>query len=186
MNTSKLISLLLIGSLATVGLTNAQGSFQQPGRPSLDAVTEGDTQKAPQNRHPRSHGGSNESRMLQHLIEMDDAQLAKLRQTIEHIEKMSPEEKANMRERLKKMNKMDPGKVDEMRKRYKEIPQDEREAMRKRWMDTSPEEREAMRARWSELSEEERKEWRDKLRQMSPEERKKPSRNRASYLHLPR
>lgn len=105
---------------------------------------------------PNLTGGSHESRMLGHLLAMENAQLAKLRETIERIEQMPPEEKEAMRMRLKQMNKMDPNKVDAMRERFKQIPQEDREAMRKHFTDMSFEERKALR---------------EKLRNMTPEER---------------
>lgn len=106
---------------------------------------------------PQQRGGGGETRILQHLLQMNDEELVNLRRTVERIEKMSPEEKAQLRERIGKIHKMPAGKVDEMRKKFEAIPQEQREAMRKRWMEMSPEER---------------TEWREKLKKMSPEERK--------------
>jgi len=97
-----------------------------------------------------------ETRMLQHLLKMEDAELAKLRQTIERIERMTPEEKENLRERIGKMERMTPERIEAMRERFKAIPPETREAMCKRWFEMSPEDR---------------REWRRKLREMSPEER---------------
>lgn len=106
---------------------------------------------------PQQRGSGGETRILQHLLQMNDEQLVNLRQTIERIEKMSPEEKTQLREHIGRIHKMSPGKVDEMRKKFEAIPQEQREAMRERWMGLSPEER---------------AEWREKLRSMPPEERK--------------
>lgn len=102
------------------------------------------------------NGGERESRMLLHLLHMDDAELMKLRQTVERIEAMSPEERAQMRERLGKLQEMDPERRQALRERFQAIPKEAREAMRQRWMDMSPQEH---------------REWRQKLREMSPEER---------------
>ena len=120
------------------------------------AVGQEDVRSAPP--EAREHGGRSggETRILHHLLQMDDQGLANLRQTIERIENMSPEEKAQLRDRIGKIDKMPPEKVDAMRKKYEAIPKEQREAMRKRWMEMSPEER---------------KEWREKLRSMSHEER---------------
>lgn len=101
--------------------------------------------------------GADNSRLLQHLLQMDDAQLANIRQTVERIEKMPPEERTKMRERIGKMQNMPPEKVEAMRAKFKAIP---------------PEQRDAMRQRWMEMPHEERKEWRSKLKAMTPEERK--------------
>ncbi len=114
-----------------------------------------DTNKAqPDAKHRGAPGG--ETRLLQHLLQMDDQELANLRQTVERIEKMTPEEKAQLRERIGKFHKMPPEKVAAMRKKYESIPKEQRAAMRKRWMEMSPEER---------------AEWREKLRNMSHAER---------------
>lgn len=102
------------------------------------------------------NGGERESRMLMHLLEMEDAELAKLRQTVERIEAMSPKERSTMRQRLGKLQKMDPERREALRERFEAIPKEKREAMRKKWMEMSPEER---------------REWRKKLREMSLEER---------------
>lgn len=99
---------------------------------------------------------SEETRLLQHLLEMDDQGLADLRATIERIEKMSPEEKKQIKQRIGKMRKMDPQRVEALREKYKAIP---------------PEDRKAMHERWSNLSSEERDAWRKKLTKMSHEER---------------
>lgn len=97
-----------------------------------------------------------ETRMLHHLLEMEPADLANLRQTIERIEQMSPEEKAILRERIGRLEKMKPERVDAMRERFEAIAPEKREAMRQRWFDLSPEER---------------RDWRQKLREMTHEER---------------
>ena len=102
-------------------------------------------------------GSGAETRMLQHLLQMNDAELVNLRQTVERIEKMSPQEKAQLRERISKFDNMAPGKVAAMRKKFDAIPKEQRETMRKRWMEISPEQR---------------AEWRTQLNAMSPAERK--------------
>lgn len=99
-----------------------------------------------------------ETRMLQHLLEMDPAELRELRRTIERIEKMSPEEKRLLRERIGKLQNMPPDRVEAMRQRFEAIPEETREAMREKWFSMTPEER---------------LEWRRKLRPMSREERAK-------------
>lgn len=101
-------------------------------------------------------GSERESRMLMHLLRMDNSELAKLRETVERIEAMSPEERSKLRQQLGKLQKMDPAKREALRQRFEAIPEDKREAMRQRWFEMSPEER---------------REWRQKLRNMSPEER---------------
>jgi len=103
-----------------------------------------------------ARGNQRESRMLMHLLKMDDSELMKLRQTVERIEAMSPEERADMRERLGKLQEMDAERRQALRERFEAIPPEKREAMRRRWMEMSPMER---------------REWRQKLRNMSPEER---------------
>jgi hypothetical protein len=105
---------------------------------------------------PQQRGAGGETRILQHLLQMDDQELVNLRQTIERIEKMPPEEKEKLRERIGKIDKMPPEQVDAMRKKYESIPNEQREAMRERWMG---------------MSAEERTQWREKLRNMSHEER---------------
>ena len=82
-----------------------------------------------------------ETRMLQHFLKMEPADLVSLRQTIERIERMTPEEKEKLRKRV--------GELDQMR----------------------PERVKAMRHRWLELPPEERQVWHQKLRAMSTEER---------------
>lgn len=106
---------------------------------------------------PQQRSSDGETRLLQHLLKMNDQELVNLRQTIERIEKMPPEEKAQLRERIGKFHKMPPEKIDAMRKKYETIPKEQRNAMRERWMKMSPEER---------------TEWRKKLKEMSREERK--------------
>jgi len=147
----KTISLLplLLSALITASSSFAQDApSERPDRP-----------RQPQGESPQQNrtkvGG--ESRLLQHLLEMDDQQLSNIRQTIERIEKMPPEERQKMREHIGKMRNMPPEKVEAMRERFKAIPQEKREAMRERWMNMTPEER---------------MEWRDKLKDMSPEDRK--------------
>jgi hypothetical protein len=97
-----------------------------------------------------------ETRLLQHLLQMEDYELANLRQTIQRIEKMSAEEKAHLHERIGKMHKMDPERIQAMREKYEAIPKEQREAMRQRWLAMTPEQR---------------LEWRKKLKQMPPDER---------------
>ena len=105
---------------------------------------------------PKGPPSDPQSRMLQHLLEMDSKELANLRLTIERIEKMTPEEKGQLRQRISKMHQMDPKRIEAMREKYKAIPEETRKNMRKRWMS---------------MSTEERAEWRQKLSEMSPEER---------------
>ncbi len=102
-------------------------------------------------------GTGAETRLLQHLLQMNDAELVNLRQTVERIEKMSPQEKAQLRERISKFDNMAPEKVAAMRKKFEALPREQRETMRKRWMEMSPEQR---------------AEWRTQLNEMSPAERK--------------
>lgn len=97
-----------------------------------------------------------ETRMLQHFLKMEPADLVNLRQTIERIERMTPEEKEKLRKRIGKLDLMRPERVKAMRERFESIPQEKREAMRKRWLGLPPEERQ---------------EWHQKIRAMSPEER---------------
>lgn len=145
---------LLIAATSAVG---------QDGTPNLrpeQAQQRGDN--ATRERMPRAEGQQkrqqgNESRILQHLLKMDDRELGNLRQTIERIEKMTPEEKEQLRERISKYHKMQPEKVDAMREKFEAIPKEQREAMRARWMEMTPEQR---------------TEWREKLKKMSHEERK--------------
>jgi hypothetical protein len=98
-----------------------------------------------------------ETGLLQRLLQMEDNELAKLRQTIQRIEKMSAEEKAHLHERIGKMHEMDPKRIQAMREKYEAIPKEQREAMRQRWLAMTPQQR---------------LEWRKKLKQMSPYERK--------------
>ena len=108
----------------------------------------------PEPRNP--DGRQNQTRMLNHLLKMEQAELVQLRQTIERIERMAPEEKTLLRERIGKLDKMPPERVEAMRQRYEAIDPETREAMRERWLKMSPEGRH---------------EWRKKLRKMTPEER---------------
>lgn len=126
-----LILLLCLGTQSLV-LANPQ---QGDGRPSQEA---------------------REARLLMHLLKMEDAELTKLRGTIERIERMSPEERKAMRQRLGKLREMDPGKREKMRQHFQGIPDEQRRAMRRKWQQMSREERQA---------------WRRKLRGMTPEER---------------
>jgi len=122
---------------------------------ATSAGAQGVNDRASEGRAQPGSGG--ETRMLQHLLQMNDAELVNLRQTVERIEKMSPQEKAQLRERISKFDNMAPGKVAAMRKKFEAIPRKQRETMRKRWMEMSPEQR---------------AEWRTQLNEMSPAERK--------------
>ena len=99
-----------------------------------------------------------ETRMLQHFLKMEPADLVNLRQTIERIERMTPEEKEKLRKRIGEFDQMRPERVKAMRERFESIPLENREAMRQRWLDLPPEERH---------------EWHKKIRAMSPEQRQK-------------
>jgi hypothetical protein len=101
-------------------------------------------------------GPGGETRLLQHLLQLEDHELANLRHTIERIEKMPLEEKQQLRERIGKMQKMGPGRVQAMREKYEAIPEQEREAMRKRWAGLSSKERQAWREKFKHMSNEER------------------------------
>ena len=110
-----------------------------------------------------------ETRMLQHFLKMEPAELVNLRQTIERIERMTPEEKQKLRKRIGELEQMRPERVRAMRERFESIPRENREAMRQRWLDLAPEERH---------------EWQKKFRAMSPEERKEVI-NEQSFLPTP-
>ena len=97
-----------------------------------------------------------ETRMLQHFLKMEPADLTNLRQTIERIERMTPEEKEKLRKRIGELGQMRPERVKAMRERFESIPRERREAMRQRWLELPPEERQ---------------EWHQKLHAMSPEQR---------------
>lgn len=97
-----------------------------------------------------------EARMLMQMLRMNDAELAKLRETVERIEAMSPEERARMRENLKELRKMKPEDQAKLREKVESIPEADRQKMRERWQQMSPEER---------------REWRQKLKDLTPEER---------------
>ncbi|MGC6454892.1 MAG: DUF3106 domain-containing protein [Coraliomargaritaceae bacterium] len=99
---------------------------------------------------------STESRLLQHFLSMDQAELAKIRQTLERIEKMSPEERAGLRKRMKEMQASDPAKVEAMRQYYQSIPKETREAMRQRWDAMTADQRADWRRRLQGLSQTER------------------------------
>ena len=96
------------------------------------------------------------TRMLQHFLKIEPADLVNLRQTIERIERMTPEEKQKLRMRIGELEQMRPERVKAMRERFESIPREKREAMRQSWLDLPPEERQ---------------EWHQKLRVMSPEQR---------------
>ena len=99
---------------------------------------------------------SKETRILHRLLEMDDEELAQLRQTIDRIEKMSPEEKDELRNRIGAIHRMSPGKVDRLREKFKAIPKEQREAMRTRWMEMGPEEHAELHSRLKSMTAEER------------------------------
>ena len=88
-----------------------------------------------------------EVRMLHKLLELDDHELAKLRQTIERIERMSPEERDQLRERIVKIQRMPPERVAAMRRNFKTLPKEEREAMRNHFMQIGPKEHAELRPR---------------------------------------
>ncbi len=98
-----------------------------------------------------------EARMLMQMLRMNDAELAKLRETVERIEAMNPEERARMREQLKELRKMKPEEQARLREKVEAIPEADRQKMRERWQQMSPEER---------------REWRQKLKDLTPEERR--------------
>ena len=110
-----------------------------------------------------------ETRMLQHFLKMEPADLVNLRQTIERIERMTPEEKEKLRKRIGELEQMRPERVKAMRERFESIPREKREAMRQRWLELPPEERQ---------------EWHQKLRAMSPEERQEVF-NERGFLPTP-
>ena len=110
-----------------------------------------------------------ETRMLQHFLKMEPADLVNLRQTIERIERMTPEEKEKLRKRIGELDQMRPERVKAMRERFESIPREKREAMRQRWLDLPPEERH---------------EWHQKIRAMSPEERQEVL-NEQGFLPTP-
>ena len=122
---------------------------------ATSAGAQGTNDKGSEDRAQLGSGG--ETRLLQHLLKMNDAELVNLRKTVERIEKMSPQEKAQLRERIGKFDNMAPEKIAAMRKKFEAIPREQRETMRKRWMEMSPEQR---------------AEWRTQLNAMSPAERK--------------
>lgn len=105
---------------------------------------------------PENIHSSKETRVLDRLLQMDDRELARLRQTIERIEKMSAEEKAELRKRIGAIHRMPPERVAALRKKFKAIPREQRKAIRDRWMEMSPEERTELRL---------------ELRKMAPKER---------------
>ncbi len=131
---------LLIASLSFVSLSTAQpaGSAEEAPAPNRQKG-----KKPPHN---------TESRLLQHFLSMDKAELAKIRQTLERIEKMSPEERASLRRRMKDMDAADPAKIEAMRQYYTSMPKETREAMRQRWDAMTPEEKADWRRRLRDLS----------------------------------
>ena len=110
-----------------------------------------------------------ETRMLQHFLKMEPADLVNLRKTIERIERMTPEEKEKLRKRIGEFEQMRPERVKAMRERFESITWEKREAMRQRWL---------------ELPHEERQEWHQKLRAMSPEQRQEVL-NEQGFLPTP-
>ncbi len=122
---------------------------------SLWADSPPETAREPAHPAKNRHG---ETRMLHHLLQMEQEELVKLRQTIERIEQMTPEEKELLSERIGRLEKMKPGKVEAMRQHFKAIDPEVRDAMRQRWLEMTPEARQ---------------QWRQKLRKMPPEARAK-------------
>lgn len=108
----------------------------------------------PSQGHGRTH--PHDTRLIQHLLEMNDDELANLRATIVRIEKMPQEERELLRSRIGKLKQMKPEHIEAMHEKYKAIPEETRKEMRDRWMKMTPEQR---------------KEWRQKLAGMSPEDR---------------
>ena len=102
----------------------------------------------------RSLNSGGETRLLHHLLKMDDTALQDLGQTVERIQKMSPQEKQQLRERI---GKISPEKVDAMRKNYQSIPKEKRDAMHSRWKAMSPEER---------------TQWREQIKTLTPADRR--------------
>lgn len=117
---------------------------------------------------PEAIHSSKETRMLYRLLQMEDHELTKLRQTIERIEKMPPEERAELRERIGTIHRMPPEHVDAMRKRFKAIPREQREAMHTRWMEMSMEERAELRSELREMPPEERRDFLEKKGLLPP------------------
>jgi hypothetical protein len=99
-----------------------------------------------------------QSRLLIHLLKMDAAEIAELRQTLERIEGMSPEEKEALGQRVQHLHSMPPEAVDKIYENYQAIPREERDAMQQRWRELSPEAR---------------REWRKNLNELEPAERLK-------------
>jgi hypothetical protein len=116
---------ILIAALASLLIAATSAAGQSIG----DRAPEGISQP----------GSGGETRLLQHLLQMNDAELVNLRQTVERIEKMSPQEKTLLRERIGKFDSMAPGKVDEMRKKFEAIPE-----WRKKLKEMSPAKRKAV------------------------------------------
>jgi hypothetical protein len=108
------------------------------------------------NEPTQPNGPPHDTRLLQHLLEMDNDELANLRATVERIEKMPKEERDLLKSRIGKLKQMTPERIEAMHEKYRAIPEETREAMRSRWM---------------KMSTEERSEWRQKLRSMSPVDR---------------
>ena len=147
---STLLALTLI-CLAPLNATPAAGEAADASK-NPPANAERGPQAGP--RPPQDR--QNETRMLHHLLKMEQQELTALRQTIERIERMTPEEKALLRERISKLDKMKPERLEAMRKHFDAI---------------DPETRDAMHQRWLEMSSEERRNWRKKLRDTTVEER---------------
>ena len=123
----------------------------------------------PKDSRDQTESVQRETRMLQHFLKMESADLVNLRQTIERIERMTPEEKEKLRKRIGELDQMRPERVKAMRERFESIPREKREAMRQRWLDLPPEERQ---------------EWHQKLRAMSPEQRQEVL-NEQGFLPTP-
>ncbi|MGZ0655934.1 hypothetical protein ACWPKS_10045 [Coraliomargarita sp. W4R72] len=115
---------------------------------SLRAAPQGD------NRPPEDR--KNETRMLHHLLEMEQADLTALRKTIERIERMTPEEKALLLDRITKLEKMKPERLEAMREHFDAIDPEVRDTMHQRWLEMTSEERRAWRKKLHDIPEEER------------------------------
>ncbi|MFP4674055.1 MAG: DUF3106 domain-containing protein [Opitutales bacterium] len=95
------------------------------------------------------------ARMLDHLLSMEQEELAELRKTIERIEKMSPKEKKALKKRLARLREMDPEQIRAHRERFKAIPESARKEFKQKWHDMTPEERRKWHEKWHDMSAEE-------------------------------
>ena len=102
------------------------------------------------------HAGK-ETRILLHLLEMDEHRLARLRQTIERIETMSAKEKKQLHAKISSIHQMPPEKISAIRRKFKNIPRDKREAIHDQWIKMAPEEREELRSKLRHMTREERR-----------------------------